>query len=197
VEILQLPALRSILSGEYPATEPLSQPAILVTQPRSGPNRKRLPQQFLYCYRRLPNDSRDIVEVFFISWECVYRAVVQKRSLYILRLLSNGSICHNINYATGWTTEESGFDYQKLQEIVLLSTASRVYPGVTQTPFQRVPGAHSSAVKRPERESDISSSAESKNSFSNISTPPYVITVQCSETSRPLYKDRISFYVSD
>lgn len=77
------------------------------------------------------------------------------------------------------------------------SPVFRLYSGVTQPPFQSVPGPHSSTVELPEHETNIPSSVESKNSFSNISTSPYVVTVRCSETSHPFYNDRIFFYVPD
>jgi hypothetical protein len=58
--------------------------------------------------------------------------------------------------------------------IFLFTTASRMALGSTQPPIQWVPGALSLEVKRPGHEADHSppSSAEVKNAWSYISTPP-------------------------
>jgi hypothetical protein len=36
-----------------------------------------------------------LLRVYLLQWECVYRAVAQKRSLFTESLLSNGAIHHN------------------------------------------------------------------------------------------------------
>jgi hypothetical protein len=58
--------------------------------------------------------------------------------------------------------------------ILLLTTASSTALGPTQPPIQWVPGALSLEVKRPGREAHHSppSSAEVKNAWRYISTPP-------------------------
>jgi hypothetical protein len=63
----------------------------------------------------------------------------------------------------------------------LFVTASRPVLVPIQPPIQRVPGALSLWVKKPEREADHSppSSAEVKNTWSYTSTPPYAFTDWC------------------
>jgi hypothetical protein len=69
--------------------------------------------------------------------------------------------------AAGWTAEESGFDSQHEQDILIFSTASRSAVVPIKLPIQWIPGAVASGVKTSEREADHSpsSSAEVKNSF--------------------------------
>jgi hypothetical protein len=66
--------------------------------------------------------------------------------------------------------------------VFLLTTASRTVLGPTQPSIQRLSGALSLGVKRPEREVDHSppSSAEVKNTWSYTSTPQYAFMAWCS-----------------
>jgi hypothetical protein len=61
------------------------------------------------------------------------------------------------------------------------STSSRQALGTTQPPIQWVPEPLSPGVKWPVHETDHSppASAEVKNTWVNISTPPYVFMAQC------------------
>jgi hypothetical protein len=78
VEILQLPALRSILSGGHPATE-LSQ-FVLGSSLYSlggGPSRKHWFQQFFYYYYYyyyglLPSERSDIVDLFTDRYQATH-----------------------------------------------------------------------------------------------------------------------------
>jgi hypothetical protein len=77
-------------------------------------------------------------------------------------------------WATGWTIGVLGFDSRRGLGIFLFTTAFRMALVPTQPPIQWVPGALSLEVKLPGREADHSppSSAEVKNAWSYISTPP-------------------------
>jgi hypothetical protein len=76
----------------------------------------------------------------------------------------------------GWTTEGSEFKPRQ-EKIYLLSTSSRLVLGPTQPPIQWIPGALSRVVKRLSGEADHSppTSAEVKNTWIYISTPPYIM----------------------
>jgi len=76
---------------------------------------------------------------------------------------------------------ESGFRSFWRKSDVMMQGLGIFFPAVsrpaqkpTQTPIQRVPGAPSPGVKRPEHEDDYSplSSAEVKNEWSYIFSPP-------------------------
>jgi hypothetical protein len=68
---------------------------------------------------------------------------------------------------------EGGFESRQGLGFFLFTTASRPALGPTQPPIQWVPGALSLGVKLPGREAAHSpSSAEVKNTWSYISTPP-------------------------
>jgi hypothetical protein len=56
---------------------------MLAIQSRGGPNRKHHPQQ-LYCYRRLPSDSPDILDVFIGRYQATH---VPYHSRYIATVL--------------------------------------------------------------------------------------------------------------
>jgi len=60
----------------------------------------------------------------------------------------------------------------------LFTTMSRPVPGLTQPPFQWLPGALSPGVKRPGSETDhlFPSSTELKDTLSYTSTRPYVLS---------------------
>jgi hypothetical protein len=58
------------------------------------------------------------------------------------------------DYATGWTTEESGSDSRQEHEIILFSTAFRPALGPTQAPIRRVPGALFPVIKWTGSEAD-------------------------------------------
>jgi hypothetical protein len=79
------------------------------------------------------------------------------------------------DYATDWTSEEPCFDSRLVQEIYLLSKATRPVLGPTQPLIQRTAGALSQGVKLPGRKGDHSppSSAEVKNEWSYNFTYPY------------------------
>jgi hypothetical protein len=83
--------------------------------------------------------------------------------------------------ATGYGLYDRGFNSRWELEIFLLDTTSRPALGPTQPPTQRIPGALSVGVKRPEREADHSppSSARSKNEWSYNSTPQYGFMAWC------------------
>jgi hypothetical protein len=74
-----------------------------------------------------------------------------------------------------------GLDDRQGLGIFLFTTASRTALGPTQPPIQRVRGALSLGVKRPERESDHSppSNAEVRNAWSYTSIPQYVFMAWC------------------
>jgi hypothetical protein len=74
-----------------------------------------------------------------------------------------------------------GFESRQGLGIFLFTTVSRPAQRSIQLTIQWVPGALSLRVKRPEREADHSpqSSAEVKNTWSYISTPPYVFMAWC------------------
>jgi hypothetical protein len=86
----------------------------------------------------------------------------------------------NIVTATGWTTRDSiagwGGDFS-----LFTIAVSRLALRPMQPPVQWVPGALSQGVKRPGIEADHSSppSAEVKNAWSYISTPPYILIEWC------------------
>jgi hypothetical protein len=63
VEMLQLHALTSLLSGEYPATELNSAGLGSSLYSLGADLTENLQQFFYYCYGRLPSDSPDIVDV--------------------------------------------------------------------------------------------------------------------------------------
>jgi hypothetical protein len=67
-----------------------------------------------------------------------------------------------------------GFDSRRGLGIYLFTTTSRMAMGPNQPPLQWVPGALSLGIKLPGREANHSppSSAEVKNAWSYISTPP-------------------------
>jgi len=72
----------------------------------------------------------------------------------------------------------------------IFSTASRLAPGPTQPPVQRVTGSLSPEMKRPGREADHSppSSAEFMNALSYTSTPPIRLhDMVLSEAQEQLY----------
>jgi hypothetical protein len=74
--------------------------------------------------------------------------------------------------ATGWTT---GVRFPaRVGEFFLFATASRSALGPTQPLIQRVPGALSRGLKRPESKTDHppQSSADVKNTWGYTSTPP-------------------------
>jgi hypothetical protein len=58
------------------------------------------------------------------------------------------------DWAMDWTTENLGFNFRQGQEIFfsLLHGVSSPVPGPAESPVQRVPGAPSPSVKRPEYE---------------------------------------------
>jgi hypothetical protein len=60
---------------------------------------------------------------------------------------AEGTQRHN-GWATGWKTEESGFDKRQEQTLVFLQDPKIVSGGLTQPPIQWVPRAHSPGVKR-------------------------------------------------
>lgn len=72
------------------------------------------------------------------------------------------------NWATGWTVEEPGFDYQQAQRLVLFFTVSRPDVGPTLPRIKWSPG-----VKRPGQETDHSPSfsVKVKNKWIHTSTP--------------------------
>jgi hypothetical protein len=52
------------------------------------------------------------------------------------------------DYATGWTTEESGLDFRQGKYILLLSITSRPNLGPTQVSIQWISGAVPSGITR-------------------------------------------------
>lgn len=196
MEIFRLPALRSFLSGEYSATEASQfRSASLwssLYSPGADPTGNIATNISSVVVGGCLAIARILLTCLFVY--LVYLIVSQKRSLYIRRLHSSVSICHNINYSIGWTPNNRGSITRESSKFSS-SPVSRLYSGVTQPPFQWVPGALSSTVELPERETRIASSAKSKNSFSNISTSWKVVTIRCSETSHPFYNDRIFFFI--
>jgi hypothetical protein len=93
-------------------------------------------------------------------------------------------------WATGWATRVLGFDSRRGLGIFLFTITSRTALGPTHPPIQWVPGALPLGVKRPGREADHSppSSAEVKNTWSYISTPPIRLHgVVLSQTQWKLY----------
>jgi hypothetical protein len=74
----------------------------------------------------------------------------------------------------GYGLDDRGFESHQGLGIFLFTTASRPALGLTQSPIEWVPGVVSLGVKRSGREADYSppSSAEVKNVWSYISTPP-------------------------
>jgi hypothetical protein len=76
---------------------------------------------------------------------------------------------------TGLRAGRQGFIFQQGLRMFFFATVFTPTLESTQPPIKWVSGERgSSAVKRPERESDhsLSSSAEVKNAWSNISTQP-------------------------
>jgi hypothetical protein len=71
-------------------------------------------------------------------------------------------------------TSKGGHDLLCANSFVLKKGRTSGFKQIPQPPIQCVPGALSLVVKRPEREADHSppSSAEVKNAWSYISTPP-------------------------
>jgi hypothetical protein len=61
----------------------------LVIQSRGGSNRKLRPQQFFYCYRRLPKDSPDIFDVFRGHYQATH---IPYRDRYIATVLQ-ATVC--------------------------------------------------------------------------------------------------------
>jgi hypothetical protein len=70
-------------------------------------------------------------------------------------------------YSAGLRAGLSGFESRQEQGNILFATITSPALGPTQSPIQRVPGAPSLGVKRPEREADhsLSSSAAVKNTW--------------------------------
>jgi hypothetical protein len=73
--------------------------------------------------------------------------------------------------------DERGFESRKGLGIFLFTTASRPALGPTRPSIQWVPGTLSFEIKRPGRKADHSPSpsAEVKNAWSYISTPPILL----------------------
>jgi hypothetical protein len=84
------------------------------------------------------------------------------------------SLHSSVGIVTWLRAGRSGFESQQGLKIFLFATSSRPALGPTQPPIQGVPGALSMGVRRLGREADHSSpsSAEVKNAWSCISTPP-------------------------
>jgi hypothetical protein len=77
-------------------------------------------------------------------------------------------------YSDSLRDVRSGFDSGYWPEIFFYTTASRLVLGPTKSPFQWVPGAAPSEVKRLRREADhSSSSAKVKN---DGALPPFLLT---------------------
>jgi hypothetical protein len=81
------------------------------------------------------------------------------------------------------------------RDFFLFATAFKPTLGPTQPPIQWVPVALTQSVKRPGREADHSppSSAEVKNAWSDISTPPYDVTTWC--LVKPRYVFMVWYFV--
>jgi hypothetical protein len=95
---------------------------------------------------------------------------------FLLIILLSKSCDSSVGIALGYGLDDRGSRVRSPAglEIFLFTTASRTALGPSQPPIQWVPGALSLGVKRPGCESDHSppSSAEVKNAWSYISTPP-------------------------
>jgi hypothetical protein len=93
--------------------------------------------------------------------------------VYLLKR-SRGSV---VGIATGYGLDDWGVGVRVPAGPRIFSTSSRLVVGSTQPLIQWVPGALSPRVKRSRREADHSppTSAEGKNMWIHIFTPPYAV----------------------
>jgi len=90
--------------------------------------------------------------------------------------MNRGSTVGIETWATGWMTGDRS-PAESMMRFLLIVTASIPAPWPTQPPMQWIWGrVFPSGLKRPDREADHSHlfSAEVKNAWGCISTPPYV-----------------------
>ena len=73
----------------------------------------------------------------------------------------------------GYTTDESGFNSKKGQNISLFLAVSRPTLWSSHPPNQKVPGALSAGAKRPSRKAEV------RNAWSTTSPPSYVVMAWC------------------
>jgi hypothetical protein len=90
MEILQLPALTSLLSGEYPASE-LNSAGLRSSLYSLGADPTEKPKQFFYfCYRPLPSDTPDLVDVWAATKQRVFvLSIVAQQRYYMLQYLKD------------------------------------------------------------------------------------------------------------
>jgi hypothetical protein len=107
---------------------------------------------------------------------CVGRDSNQASPTYTTTRWSRDSV---VGIATGYELEER--ESSGRVKSFLFSTLFRPALGSIQPPIQRVPGALSAGVKRPEREADHSppTSADLNETWIYACAPPYVFMAQC------------------